>query len=211
MSQRNAQSKRAPQQRAEETKAALLDQAVEMFSTLGYEAVSVRALEVEAKVQRGAAAYHFGGKETLWKRAIDRLLERLTQTFVPLEQVILDLDEEARIRAVITAFVRYSAEAPQLNRLMVQEGRHNSWRLDYIVDTFTRGQLVWTSDLLGILADPHTYYIMIGASSFVFDVEHECRKLFNIDPTTDEFIRTHAARVADMVIAAQVAASGRTN
>lgn len=200
MTNAETKTKRAPQQRAEETKTALLDTAIEMFSTLGYDGVSVRALEAEAKVQRGAVAYHFDGKETLWKRAIDRLLQRLIDTFQPLQQVVLDLDEEARLRAVIAAFVRYSAEAPELNRLMVQEGRHDSWRLDYIVDSFTRGQLEWTNEVLGLLADPHTYYIMIGASTFVFDVEHECRKLFDVDPTTDEFIREHANRVADLLL-----------
>jgi len=192
---------RAPQQRAEETRTALLETAVEMFSTLGYDGVSIRALETEAKVQRGAVAYHVGNKEDLWKLAIDHLLQRLIDAVQPLQQIILDLDEEARLRAVVTAFVRYSAEAPQLNRLMVQEGRYDSWRLDYILDSFARGQLEWSSQVLGLLTDPHTYYIIVGASTLVFDVEFECRKLFDVDPTTDEFIREHAARVADLVLA----------
>jgi len=201
MTNAETKTKRAPQQRAEETKTALLVTAIEMFSTLGYDGVSIRALETQAEVQRGAAAYHFGTKEDLWKRAIDRLLQRIIDAFQPLEQIILDLDEDARLRAVITALVRYSAEAPELNRLMVQEGRYDSWRLDYILDSFTRGQLEWSKDVLGLFSDPHTYYIIIGSSTFVFDVEFECRKLFGVDPTTDEFIRTHAARVADLVLA----------
>jgi hypothetical protein len=39
---------------------------------------------------------------------------------------------------------------------------------------------------------------VIGASAMVFDVEFECRRAFGIDPTTDEFIRMHAARIVDM-------------
>jgi len=192
--------KRAPQQRAEDTRKALLDAAIEAFSTLGYDGVSIRALEGSAGVQRGAAAYHFGTKKDLWKRSVDQILDRFTEQFLPLDQMIRDLDQEGRLRTAITVFVRLSAENPQLNRLMVQEGRHDTWRLAYVLDSFVRARLDWLNDVLEFMQDPHMYYMMIGASTFVFDVEHECRSLFGIDPTTDEFIRDHAARVADMAI-----------
>ena len=193
---------RAPQKRAEETRETLIAMAIERFSSMGYDGVSVRALESDAGVQRGAVAYHFDNKETLWKRAVDRIAERFAKQFAPLEPIIRDLDPEDGLRAGIAAFVRFSAEQPELNRLMVQEGRHDSWRLEYIVDTFVAQRRDWLKDVFGMLSDPHLYYILIGSAAFVFDVEHECRRLFDVDPTTDEFIREHAARVADMTIAA---------
>jgi hypothetical protein len=33
----------------------------------------------------------------------------------------------------------------------------------------------------------------------VFNVDHECRELFDVDPTTDDFIREHAVRVAEVI------------
>lgn len=195
-----AQRRRGPQQRAEETRAALLETAVHIFTTHSYDGVSVRALETAAKVQRGAAAYHFESKEGLWKAAVGTILEKFVARLGPLETVLIDLDEEAQIRAAVTAFVRFSAETPELNRLIIQEGREDTWRLDYLVNTFIRDRFGRLRDTLNLLSNPHTYYMSIGAATLVFDVEHECKNLFGVDPTTDDFIRDHAARVADMVV-----------
>ena len=53
--------------------------------------------------------------------------------FAPLESTLRDLDPVARLRMAIGAFVRFSAEMPELSRLMLQEGKQSSWRLDYIM------------------------------------------------------------------------------
>lgn len=192
--------KRRQQKRAAETREALLDVATEAFATHTYDGVSVRALEADAGVQRGAAAYHFTDKEGLWKAAVDRILAVLQARVEPLAPVLGDLDEDGRLRAVITAFVRFSAEAPELNRLIIQEGRTDSWRLDYLISTFHRNRLEWLQDFVGIVQDPHYYYMTVGAATLVFNAEHECRELFGVNPMADDFIREHASRVADMAV-----------
>lgn len=196
----SAPAKRSRQQRAEETCDALLNTAIKMFTEQTYDGVSVRALEAAAGVQRGAAVYHYKSKEGLWKAAIDRVLQSLAAHIGPLQSLFEDLDEEARLRAAVAAFVRFSAETPELNRLIIQEGRSKSWRLEYLADTFIRNRFGWLTEMIGLLKDPHTYYMTIGAATLVFAVEQECKELFDIDPTTDEFIREHATRVADMML-----------
>lgn len=192
--------KRGPQQRAEETRKAILQKGVEIFSQQGFEGVSVRALEVAADVQRGAVAYHFESKETLWKKVVDQILDGFDARLTPLETILRDLDEEARLRTVITAFVRFSAETPELNRLIIQEGCHKTWRLKYLVDKIVRDRLGWLEEMTGLLSDPHAYYMAVGAATLVFDVAYECEELFGVDPREDDFIREHASRLADMVI-----------
>lgn len=191
---------RAPQQRSQNTRNALLAEATEAFTSQGYDGVSVRALEAAAKVQHGAVAYHFKNKKNLWKAAVDGLLARFASHLDPLRATILDLDEEARLRVMITAIVRFSAQTPQFSRLMVQEGRFNTWRLHYLLDTFLRDRMAWLNDMIGLMDDPHTYYIGIGAATQVFDVEQSCRELFDVDPTSDAFIKEHASRVTDTLI-----------
>jgi TetR/AcrR family transcriptional regulator len=193
---------RAPQRRAEQTRASVLGAAIELFSSLGFEGVSLRTLEAHAGVQRGAVAYHFGTKDALWRAAVDRVFERFAAHFAPLESTLRDLPRDARVRAAIAAFVRFSAEMPELSRMMVQEGKQASWRLAYLVDRYIRPQLDWLRGVAGFPLDAHTFYAAVGAASVVFDVEHECRRLFGVDPTSDAFIREHAARVADLVLAA---------
>ncbi|MFT6438036.1 MAG: AcrR family transcriptional regulator [Candidatus Azotimanducaceae bacterium] len=200
---------RRPQQRAAETRNVLLQTAIEMFTTQGFEGVSIRALELAAGVQRGAVAYHFDKKEALWKAAINRLLERFAEYVDPLQAMMADLNEEARLRAMIATTVRFAAQTPEFNRLMVQEGRSNTWRLQYLMDNFIRARFAWLDEMVGLVSDPHAYYIALGASTLVFDVDHECRELFGVDPTTDVFIREHADRVADVILHMRHSRSGR--
>lgn len=192
---------RGPQKRAEQTKRVILNTATRMFSSLGFDGVSIRALESEAGVQRGAVSYHFEGKDELWKAMVDRIMERFAAHFEPLKATIQDLDESVGTRALMAALIRFSAETPEFNRLMMNEGGHDTWRMAYIVGHLTKGEMSWVSEFSDSFADPHDYYIVIGAATFVFGVEHECRQLFDVDPTTDGFIREHAARVADLWLA----------
>ena len=191
---------RAVQQRAEETKASILETALRFFSRQGFEGVTMRTIEVDAGVQRGAVAYHFENKETLWKRSVDLLVSRMDAHFAPLMASFLDLDRNSRIRAAVAAFVRYSAENPELGRLISKEGAQPSWRLSYIVDLLEPRRRHWIVDIGGMPMDPHLYYFIVGAGSFVFDVEHECREIFDVDPRSDAFIRNHAAMIAEMLI-----------
>lgn len=192
--------KRGPQQRAEETRNALIETAVEMFTSQGFDGVSIRMLESTARVQRGAVAYHFESKEALWKASVEQLVIRFGSHIDPLITTLQDLDGDARLRAIIAAIVRFSAETPEFNRLMVQEGRANTWRLQFLMDAFIRTRLGWFEEMVGILNDPHAYYMIVGSATLVFDVEHECQELFGVDPTDDAFIREHASHIADMII-----------
>lgn len=191
---------RGPQKRAEQTKKLILETATQMFSSVGFDGVSIRALELKAGVQRGAVSYHFEGKDELWKAMVDRIMDRFAAHFEPLKTTILDLDESVGTQALMAALIRFSAETPEFNRLMMNEGGHDTWRMAYIVQHLREGPISWAPDSPSSLTDPHDYYMVIGAATFVFGVEHECRQLFNVDPTSDEFIREHASRVAALWI-----------
>lgn len=192
-------ARRAPQKRAEETRNQLLIAATELFSSLGFEGVSVRTIESHAGVQRGLAAYHFDTKDTLWREVVDGLFEQFAERTARTAETLRDLSPEDRQLAVVATFVRFSAETPALNRLMMQEGKVRSWRMDYIVDTHVRKMIADAQALLGFEIDPHAYYVLVGAGALVFSMEHECEKLFGINPCRDEFIRRHARIVTDVV------------
>ncbi|MEM9724314.1 MAG: TetR family transcriptional regulator [Pseudomonadota bacterium] len=202
---------RAVQQRAEDTQKAILEAALLAFSTDGYEGVSLRTLETDAGVQRGRIAYHFENKETLWRRCVDLLVERLDAHFAPLAASFLDLDMASRLRASVAAFVRYSAENPELGRIIAREGGQPSWRLTYLVEQFQPRRNQWFEQVGGFELDPHLYYFIIGAGAFVFDVEFECREIFGVDPRDDAFIRDHAAMIADLLLAWVERRSGQEN
>ena len=64
---------RKTQERAEVTRAKLIEAGKKLFAERGFEAVSVRDIENEAGVKRNVLAYHFDDKETLWKAAADAI------------------------------------------------------------------------------------------------------------------------------------------
>ena len=191
--------RRAPQKRAAETREQLLDAGTELFSSFGFEGVSLRTIESHAGVQRGLVAYHFETKEAFWKKVVDRVFVKLIESDAQMTTLMEALSPRERVKLYVTLFVRFSAEVPELNRLMVQEGKTPSWRMDYIADTYIRPMQADARKRLGVEFDPHGFYLLVGAGAFVFSVEHECKKVFGVDPRSDEFVNQHAAMVADII------------
>ena len=199
---------RAIQQRAEDTKEAILEAAVELFSTQGFDGVAIRAIEEASGTKRGLVNYHFGDKEALWRAVVDRVFGE-APTNDELLRAVQDLDHEAQVRAQLTAFVRFSAERPEVSRLIIQEGKARSWRLAHLVEHYIKPRLDRFQDLLGHQVDAHTLYSFIGAATLVFDVEAEVEHLFGFNPRSDEFIAEHARRVCDMIMASlQISGDG---
>jgi AcrR family transcriptional regulator len=202
-----ASAPRRPQQRGLDTRAALLQTAVTAFSERGFESVSVRQLEEAAGVKRGLVAYHFGDKEQLWRTAVEQLFTALREDFVGRVETLADVSPQEAARAMVRAFVRYSAAHPQLNRLMMQECTNDSWRVSCMVGEHIRPLLQTlaqalpaASQLLWGDGDPHRYYLFIGAGAFVFSAEQECRQLFGVDPRAEDFVDRHADLVANLLL-----------
>ncbi len=198
---------RRPQQRAIETRNALLDAAIDVFSTRGFEGISVRQLEELAGVKRGLVAYHFGDKDGLWKEAVDRLFGELADDFLARVETLVDVNPTEAARGMVRAFVRYSAARPELNRMMIQECVVESWRVSYIVDEKIGPLLdnlyAMMPDAARLLwgeRDPHRYYLFVGSSAFVFSAEQECRKLFGAAPREQAFVERHADMVVEMLL-----------
>jgi len=60
--------------RGDETRSLLLDTALRLFATHGFENVSTRQLSKEAGVNVAAIAYHFGGKRELYRAVLEQLV-----------------------------------------------------------------------------------------------------------------------------------------
>ena len=203
----DAPRSRRQQQRAVETRSALMNTAISAFSISGYDGVSVRQLEEQAG---GLVAYHFSDKAQLWRAAVDRLFEELAEDLLPRVESLADVEPIEAARGFVRTFVRYSAEHPELNRLMMQESVAASWRVNYLVDQHIKPL---TEALAGIMpeaakclwgdGDPHRYYLLIGAGAFVFTAEQECLRLFGQSPRTREFVERHAENVVSMLLPEQ--------
>lgn len=198
--------KRRTQERTEITKSRLMEAAVFEFSDKGFDGVTARDIEVRADVQRGLLKYHFGDKANLWKEAISLIFEELAEFRDSRTEMSQDLPPSERLAFRIRSFVRFTAQRPELNRLMIQEGKSENWRLNYMVDNFLRDNMIEVRELVNadfLLDDRdffHWYYIFIGAGALAFNVAPEAQRLFGIDVTDDEVITRHARITADALL-----------
>jgi TetR/AcrR family transcriptional repressor of mexJK operon len=88
--------------RSESKKAAILDAAEALFVAEGYDPTGVDAIAARAAVSKRTVYDHFGDKETIFLRALERLADKLTA------RVRAAIDEELtpdrEVRTALTAF-----------------------------------------------------------------------------------------------------------
>ncbi len=196
------------QDRAVVTRDKLLEAAIRTFTAVGYAAASTRQIEADAGVKRGLITYHFKTKDVLWKAAAEWLFATGAEELASAERHAAAVDPLARMRYFIRAYVRFCARFPEVNRLMVQEGMRDDWRLDWLVEHAVRPwyrrveQLFEGARALGIAPQMefvHFYYILTGASALLFSMAPEARRLAGIDPTSDAVIDAHAEALAQLL------------
>lgn len=114
--------------------AALLRSAFQAFAERGYDGVTLRDLAKRIGVSHNLLHVRFGGKDELWRRAVDR---RLSEAAAPVIAAFdAEGDAEARLRRVVERFCLWATEQPDIVALTHHEGRREGWRLDHIAERF---------------------------------------------------------------------------
>ena len=118
-------AKRSAVGRKAETQARILDAAIALFATRGYERTSVSSIAERAHVSRSAVFWHFGDKETLFQEAFRRMLVPFVDQFKatlshlgPRERLYEHFDVYENFvsehRSEIEPIVRWVGESPAL-------------------------------------------------------------------------------------------------
>jgi AcrR family transcriptional regulator len=106
--------------RAEDTKLRILDAALELFRTRGFEQATMRDIAAAAQVATGAAYYYFDSKEALvlafYERAADAMRPLVTEAARRAPSL------ETRLVAVIQAKLDYLAPYREMLRAMLRGG-----------------------------------------------------------------------------------------
>ena len=187
-----------------DTRGRIIAAAREAFSTMGFEGASLRSVAKEAGVPHQLATYYFKTKEELWMAVMDELaigfFARLGDRIRGLEGV----DAATKLRLVVHEFVKYSAENPQLHRLMTMEGRRESDRLVWLIKRHVSRHFAISTRLIreaqarGIVrpGDPgQLHYCAIGVATAAFSLAPEYKLVTGHDP----FTRSHVEEIADLV------------
>jgi TetR/AcrR family transcriptional regulator, regulator of cefoperazone and chloramphenicol sensitivity len=76
------------QQRGEETRARILDAALELFAASGFEGASTRIIAERADVNLPAIQYYFGSKEGLYRAVVDQFSQQMKAGVAPIAEHI---------------------------------------------------------------------------------------------------------------------------
>ena len=195
------------QVRTELARAKMVAAAIPMFSQNGYDATSVREIEIAAAVKRGMLVYHFGTKEDFWKAVADNIFNLITDQRKARISVLPDMAEREGIAMIIRFHVRAAAQYPEISRLLAQEACQKSWRIQYLVKQHIKPGSIYMEKYVSKALNltprefAHWYYIMVSSCATMFSFEAECSLLFGFDCRQDNVIETHSDMLVAMLLA----------
>ncbi len=97
--------------RGEQTRAAILDRAVQLASALGLEGLTIGRLAGEAALSKSGLFAHFASKEELQIRTLERAAERFVEVVV--KPGLAARRGEPRVRELFERWLRWPMEVPQ--------------------------------------------------------------------------------------------------
>lgn len=180
----------------------ILASACKAFANQGFDGASLRQISTEAGVLHTAMLYHFRTKDLLWRGVMTELFGDLQTRMARALEAVRDATPIERARKQIATFIRFSAERPELHRIMTNEARSESERLDWLIETYTQRMFVAGSEiaaelpLAAPLRDPvRLFYAIIGLSTAPFTLAPEFRRLSGRDPFSAEEVENTVAYV----------------
>lgn len=134
-------SKRRDQQRAIETRQAILQAALSEFAERGFDAASIRNIGARTGLQHPLITYHYRTKEALWKAVAENIFSQSRRYWddeLPLPEGMSAVEY---IRAVYSTIFRFSVTNPDLHNFFLRESRPGSPRLSWLVDTILQPRI----------------------------------------------------------------------
>jgi TetR/AcrR family transcriptional regulator len=196
---------------ADQTRERIVAAAADLFAERSFDGATTREIAARAGVTQPLLNYHYTSKDSLWREAVDSLFGALTASMAAHLGELGDVDELTRAKLSVREFVVFSARNPQLHRIITQESKADSARMDYLVEHHVRPLYETTVALferlvadgaIAPIAPAHLYYILTGAGPTMFVLGPECRRLTGLDPDADEVVEAHADAVCTLFFGA---------
>jgi TetR/AcrR family transcriptional regulator len=132
---RGRPKKRAEQQRAVNTRRAILNAALAEFAEKGFDAASIRVIAERTGLQHPLITYHFRNKDILWRSAAEYAFEQIREEWDKVEETNVGMSPLDRLRAEYRTLFKYTVAFPEFHRFMRQECTTNNPRLKWVAKT----------------------------------------------------------------------------
>jgi TetR/AcrR family transcriptional regulator len=183
----------------------ILDASLVEFAKHGYEGATTASVARRIGVTQPLIHYHFGSKEALWRAAVEMAFGQMTALIDGMDDGDGDGDPRERLRLVARRIVHFSAQHPEVSRLIIAESAVPGPRLEWMTEkhlrplirriehTFRQGR---DSGIVKNLSLESLIFLFLGALPHFFDGAPLIGLLWGIDPTAPE----HASAYADTLV-----------
>jgi TetR/AcrR family transcriptional regulator len=194
---RPAKLKRAEQQRAHDTRSAILDAALAEFASKRFDAASIRSIADRVGLQHPLITYHFRSKEILWQAVAEYVFERVRRER---DANLSDSDSASaveRVKLAYRALFRFTVEYPEFHRFMLQEALGYGPRLQWIADSIIKPLIDWLLPQIRAAQDEHAlpkvdpiifHYMLISLTSTLSGFGPEISATSNLSPADPALI-----------------------
>jgi len=203
---------RAEQQRAQETRTAILNAALSEFAAKGFEAASIRSIADRIGLQHPLITYHYRTKDILWEAVAEHVFDRIRHEW---EGNLADAPATSaaeRVRLLYRALFRFTVDFPEFHRFMLQEILEYSPRLQWLADTILRPlidralpQIREAQDdgVLPKVEPAIIHYLMISLTSALSTFGSEMRATSKLSASDPAVIDSYWSAVEELLFGAQ--------
>jgi AcrR family transcriptional regulator len=103
-----------------------------LFASLGYDGTNFRQITELCGAARPLILYHYKSKEELWRKVVERIMQRFNAALAENLQKAQPTSDEARARHSMGAFLDALVAVPEYGQLLLREGVVPGPRLDWI-------------------------------------------------------------------------------
>ena len=200
--------KRREQQRAIETREAILSAALSEFGERGFDAASIRNIALRTGLQHPLITYHFRSKEILWKSVAENAFIEIRRLWDSESANYAEMSPIECLRAEYISFLRFTISHPDFHQFMVRENRPSNPRLPWLVESIISPTVkrllpqIKAAQTTGHLPPGNPYllhYMMIGMMSVLSSLRDEIKMLSGTDPHSDKIVASYIG-IVDAVV-----------
>jgi AcrR family transcriptional regulator len=178
----DGKQKRRKQQRAIDTRRAILEAALKEFAERGFEGASMRRIGDRAGLDFTLIAYHFLNKDALWRATAEHAFAQIQASLDTVRRDNAELSPADAVRAEFRALFKFTVEHTAFHHFILRENQVSSARLRWLIENILRPASkrilpqIRAAQAQGELieGDPAlVYYMLIGMSSVLSTLSGE--------------------------------------
>lgn len=186
----------------------ILDASLVEFAKHGYDGATTASVARSIGVTQPLIHYHFGSKEALWRAAVELAFSHMSGLLEGMDEETAGQDPRDRMREITRRFVRFSAQHPEVSRLIIAESAVAGPRLEWMTNKHLRPLIRRVEQAFrggrdaGIVKDlslESLIFVFLGALPHFFDGAPLISLLWGIDPTDPEHVEAYADTLVEVL------------